>query len=209
MMVSIGSCKFKDYEIKMVRIDNDYFYDPVSVGEALGYKQLTINRFICTSSKDCKLDLKELGVQYKYRNKRQLFFTKEGVLELCSTQTKRNVEFINEFLTALGIMSFPAKQRVENKFVDVLREQLAVFNIAIQPQHHLGRYFIDVYIPSLHVAIEYDEEYHNQRKVEDAEREDVLVNELFCIFIRLDSRETDSYNSARVIKRLFDIGAIY
>ena len=69
------------------------------------------------------------------------------------------------------------KNRKEIVFAETLREILentGFFlnkNQTIIYQYPIGRYRLDLYIPSYFLAIEYDEKYHNNKSKEDKERE--------------------------------------
>lgn len=99
-------------------------------------------------------------------------------------------------------------ERKENKFGEQLQETLKPFGIKIETQKSLfdRKYRIDFYLPEYKLAIEYDEQQHNNdiNRIKDKQREEEIKNELHCDFIRLDYKETDAYNVGLVLKKIFN-----
>ena len=99
-------------------------------------------------------------------------------------------------------------ERKENKFGEQLEETLKPLGIKIKTQKSMfgGKYRIDFYLPEYNLAIEYDEEQHNEEenKIKDKIREEEIKNELHCEFIRLDYKKTDAYNVGLVLKKIFN-----
>ena len=107
------------------------------------------------------------------------------------------------------IICFEPKRK-EIKFIDKLEESLKPFNITGERQHiikiNYKQYRIDYYIPTLNIAIEYDENDHNSYTYEQHEgRQKEIENKLRCKFIRLSDKNSDEYNIGLVIKNIFNI----
>ena len=97
-------------------------------------------------------------------------------------------------------------QRKEIRFLDILEETLKPFNIKGVRQYTVLKYSIDYYIPSLNIAIEYDENNHNHYTYKQHEgRQKEIEEEIGCIFIRVSDKETHFYNVGYVIKEIFKI----
>ena len=97
-------------------------------------------------------------------------------------------------------------QRKEIQFLDMLEEQLRVFNITGIRQYTVLSYKIDYYIPKLNIAIEYDENGHSTYSYDSHEgRQKEIEEELNCRFIRVTDENSDSYNCALVIKEIFNL----
>ena len=62
----------------------------------------------------------------------------------------------------------------------------ALRDVEIISQYKVGLYFIDAYIPAANLAIEIDEEYHENNKTKDNQRQQFIENSLGCTFIRVD-----------------------
>lgn len=96
--------------------------------------------------------------------------------------------------------------RKEIEFLDQLEESLKPFNIKGIKQYHILSYRIDYYIPSLNIAIEYDENDHKNYTYEQHEgRQKEIEKELNCKFIRVSDKNTNSYNVGLVIKDIFNL----
>lgn len=96
--------------------------------------------------------------------------------------------------------------RKEIEFLDQLEESLKPFNIKGIKQYHILSYRIDYYIPSLNIAIEYDENEHKNYTYEQHEgRQKEIEKVLGCRFIRVSDENTDNYNIGLVIKDIFNL----
>ena len=96
--------------------------------------------------------------------------------------------------------------RHEIQFLDILEESLKAFNITGIRQYNTLKYRIDYYIPSLNIAIEYDENGHEYYSYEEHEcRQKEIENELGCRFIRVTDNDTHYFNIGKVIKEIFNI----
>lgn len=96
--------------------------------------------------------------------------------------------------------------RKEIEFLDQLEESLKPFNIKGIRQYYILSYRIDYYIPSLNIAIEYDENDHKNYTYEQHEgRQKEIEKELNCKFIRVSDKNTNSYNVGLVIKDIFNL----
>ena len=101
------------------------------------------------------------------------------------------------------------QQRMEIEFLDVLEKQLRVFGItkferqSTRVKSKRGNYKIDLYLPEINVAIEYDEERHKYYGSEAQElRQELIERELGCRFIRVCDDKDHVTNSAIVIREL-------
>lgn len=122
---------------------------------------------------------------------------------------KQNGEIIlKEYFNASDYDTFVDSKEVRKEiyFMNKLIETLKPFNIKGTRQYYTLGYRIDFYIPSLNIAIEYDENNHNRYTYEQHEgRQNKIENELGCKFIRVSDKETDEYNIGYIIKKIFNI----
>lgn len=95
-----------------------------------------------------------------------------------------------------------SNSRFEISFINMLEEALGTFNIKSIKQYNVDGCRIDFYIPSLNIAVEYDEEQHyNKFNMKlDIEREKYIKSKLNCEFIRCDYRDSDIKNVMKIIK---------
>ena len=76
----------------------------------------------------------------------------------------------------------PMLGRNEKQILDFLEKS---FGYTILRQHNVAGYFLDGYCPALRLAIEIDESYHNKQIEKDQLRQNNIINELNCQFLRL------------------------
>ena len=134
--------------------------------------------------------------------------------EICMVQKKNKMAGgILEYLMKkdnreVMVLTKHTSTRFELSFGEQLEETLKPLGIKIKTQKSMfgGKYRIDFYLPEYNLAIEYDEEHHNEeeKKIKDKIREEEIKNELHCEFIRLDYKETDAYNVGLVLKKIFN-----
>ena len=148
----------------------------------------------------------------KLNNHGETFLTEEGVLDLiCNSKTISNSkkdEFI-EFLKNNNLIEHDrvlTNQRKEINFLDKLEQALKPFNITGKRQYQVLNYKIDYYIPTLNIAIEYDENGHSWYTYEQHEgRQKEIEKELGCKFIRVTDNHSDEYNLGYIIKRIYEM----
>ena len=96
-------------------------------------------------------------------------------------------------------------KRQEIEFINQGEKALKSFNIQGEKQFKVLSYRIDYYIPSLNIAIEYDENDHSNYSYETHEgRQQEIERELGCRFIRVSDKNSDAYNIGLVIKNIFN-----
>lgn len=91
-------------------------------------------------------------------------------------------------------------------FINKLEESLKPFNIKGIKQYSILTYRIDYYIPTLNIAIEYDENEHKHYSYKAQEGRQIKIErELGCKFIRVSNQHSDEYNIGLVIKKIMEI----
>ena len=120
-----------------------------------------------------------------------------------------NLNYKNKYLSNYcGQIYIGEINRFELSFKEMLEEELNVLNIKFIYQYNIdNKYKIDFFIPKHLIAIEYDEQQHyiKGNRIKDKDRENYIKNKIKCKFIRLDYREKDSINVAKVIKFILDM----
>lgn len=207
-----------DSEFMTVQMVADYF--------EVGYE--TINSLI----KDNKEELKSNGLKlYKRKEIREMFDniqTGRGrdVVTIGDIQfnvTNTGVRLISKkVLLNIGMLLYDNKISIELKkslnlgkrtssrkevdFLNQLEQALKPFDIKGEKQYHILSYRIDYYIPSLNIAIEYDENDHSNYTYEAHEgRQEEVEKELGCKFIRVSDKNSNEYNIGYVIKNIFNL----
>lgn len=124
------------------------------------------------------------------------------------SHTMNRLKFIewlakNEFVSYDEIFN---STRKEILFLNELEYALIPFNLKGIKQYKVLNYRIDYYIPTLNIAIEYDENNHNNYSYEAHEgRQKAIENKLKCKFIRVSDKNNLGYNLGLVIKNILDI----
>ncbi|CAG7839940.1 hypothetical protein CLOHAE12215_01356 [Clostridium haemolyticum] len=97
--------------------------------------------------------------------------------------------------------------RFEDEFMNKLEQALEPMELILEKQFIVDSYRLDGYIPSLRLAIEYDEGQHkistNQKL--DEIRQNYISGKLGCMFIRCDYEDTDAYNIGKVFKKIMEV----
>ena len=163
----------------------------VNPSEGLGYLELGFTKQAFNQSKNIYL-LSETGYAKLYT-----------ILE---NKNEKIFDFIiNNYFNSNKII-LASFQRKEIRFLDMLEESLKPFNITGVRQYNILGYRIDYYIPSLNIAIEYDENDHKNYSYEKQEgRQKEIENKLGCRFIRVTDSDSHSFNVGKVIKEMFNI----
>lgn len=131
------------------------------------------------------------------------------LIQCCQTKTEQFKASLVTNLISEGLLKDDCKiliSRAEIEFLDQLEQALQPFNIKGIRQYSILSYRIDYYIPSLNVAIEYDENNHKNYSYERQEgRQQEIEKELNCRFIRVSDKNTNIYNIGFIIKNIFNI----
>lgn len=143
----------------------------------------------------------------KYTSKLYVW-TYEGILihlEIANIEFNSKIDFISEYF---GVCKDNIKRislvRKETNFLDMLEKVLEPFCYKTKRQYSVLGYRIDLYIESLNVAIEYDENDHKKYSYEQQEgRQKEIETKLNCKFIRVSDKESDLYNIGLIIKEMF------
>lgn len=85
-------------------------------------------------------------------------------------------------------------------------QSLEPFNIVGIRQYSVLEYKIDFYIPSLNIAIEFDENGHKHYSYAKHEgRQKRIEKKLGCRFIRVTDNKSNNYNVGLVIKEIYNL----
>ena len=204
--------------VRVVKIGDEAWLAGKDVVEALGYnkKYSDVIKQHCDEEDYVLLDKNvqfKQGVSFNYKELGQrggYLVNETGLLklithnEIISIKQRENIiNFFKNFGMLNGVV-FNSRKEIE--FIDKLERALLAFNITGNKQHNVLDYRIDYYIPSLNVAIEYDENGHRDYTYESHElRQELIQKELGCRFIRVTDEKNDEFNIGLVIKELFNI----
>lgn len=202
---------FKGNEVEIFEYKGEILFNPKDVAKCIDIKDVKSsirnfnkNQKIKITNNDLKVH--DVHIQRKLHNTGEAFLKEAGVLMLInSSRCSESVK--NEFLKYLKLDNkIIVKGSVEGNFLYELEESLKAFNIKGIKQFQVLSYRIDYYIPSLNIAIEYDENNHKNYTYEQHEgRQKEIEKELGCKFIRISDSKSNSYNIGYVIKNIFNL----
>lgn len=198
--------------VRATVIDDNVWMVGKDVATALGYTN---------PNKALKDHCREEGVAFCYTptggGKQQLKYINAGnvirLVEKSKTVTESTkVDFL-KFLNLDKDKAIIISSRKEIEFLDTLEAQLKVFDITNFKHQYsnmqCGDYRIDLYIPELNVAIEYDENSHKHYTYEQQEiRQQLIEEELGCRFIRVSDDKSHVENSAIVLRELMKLNLL-
>ena len=150
-----------------------------------------------------KNQLTNLGNWEQSGGKDVKLINEKGLHKILSLTRKidlKTKQDLYKWLTGKDYLNFISKEVKETKFLHKLHELLNGLNINYINQYKVLNYKIDCYIPSLNVAIEYDENNHNYYSYESHEgRQKEIEKELGCKFIRVNGNNSDEYNIGKIL----------
>lgn len=192
-----------DMKVRVVEINGELWLVGKDVAEVLGYNEpnKAIVRHVDEDDRTKQSIIDNLG-----RKQDSWIITERGVLSLLQRSRLRNTqkqELIKEFNLS---EKFVLTSRKEIEFIDQLEETLKPFNLIGIRQYKINSYRIDYYIPSLNLAIEYDENDHRGYSYEAHEgRQKEIEDTLKCRFIRVTDDNTNNFNIGLVLKEMFNM----
>lgn len=201
-------------DLRVVRIDNKEYFVGIDIAKALGYSNASK-----AVSTHCKHTIKEMidvcpknkNSHDKSRNTQEVLLIEEddvfNLINKCKVLSELKKMKVIDWFKSLGYLKeVSLYSRKEIDFLDKLENALIPFDITGIKQYNVLNYRIDYYIPSLNVAIEYDENGHKDYTHEAHElRQELIEEELGCRFIRVTDNKDDYVNIGLVIKELFNI----
>ncbi len=171
-------------------------------------RRLDTDEIIKLNYEDSKLILKQDNIH----SSGIILLTESGLYKTISNTRKLSVIEKNEFINwcktfNLGIFDFiKLYSPQETEFFYQLKQALNPFYLELKLQYFCDKYKIDAYIESYNIAIEFDENNHNNYdKNKEIIRENFIKEKLKCRFIRVSNFNTNSYNIGLVIKQIFNI----
>lgn len=171
---------------------------------------LNINRFnnndlIDLCNENFKFHAKNLGLIRSNGQKYCYLLSERGYSKLANIMVK-DAKISNTILKDYfnsNIIPEPTNTK-EYYFYELLKEQLKALDIEdVKIQHKVLNYKVDLYLPELNIAIEYDENNHKHYTYKQHEgRQLKIEKELGCRFIRVSDEYSIEYASALVLKEI-------
>ena len=191
-----------DMKVRVVEINGEPWLVGKDVAEVLGYKNPR-------KALLDHVDVEDKGVAKCHTlggSQEMIVINERGVYCLLQRSRLSNIQK-QELLSSLNLKEkFVLTSRKEIEFIDQLEETLKPFNLIGIRQYKINSYRIDYYIPSLNLAIEYDENDHQGYSYEAHEgRQKEIEDTLKCRFIRVTDNNTNNFNIGLVLKELFNM----
>ena len=145
----------------------------------------------------------------KYGRSQECYsFTKEGFLLLTARYTGKDVlEKKLEVLEGTDMVSPTLPERKEVEFMEMLDEVLESWGLVVEKQKKVNNFYLDGYIESLNLAIEYDEKHHKFNVEHDNKRQMEIEKETNCRFVRISDDKNHAYNVGLVLKEVAKLTA--
>jgi len=182
-----------------MNVQNDWPKTDKQLGEFLGISSSTVRGYSWRYKKDLTQGI-HYDLSYHESNSRNKYlWLKEGAIFIAHNCRSSKA---SEFLESEGVAK-KAKSHIESDTIRIIICSLEGILKEFKPQHHVGGYKIDLYLPEVNIAIECDERGHkHHQQWKDEFREFVIKNKLGCEFIRYNPDEP-GFNIGRVVNVLF------
>lgn len=192
-----------DMKVRVVEINGEPWLVGKDVAEVLGYSRPTKAIQDHVDDED-KRSIKIADSVGRFQNTPVI--NERGVYCLLQRSRLSNIQK-HELIKSLNLKEkFVLTSRKEIEFIDQLEETLKPFNLIGIRQYKINSYKIDYYIPSLNLAIEYDENDHKSYSYEAHEgRQKEIEDILNCRFIRVTDNNTNNFNIGLVLKEMFNM----
>lgn len=194
-----------DMKVRVVEINGEPWLVGKDVAEVLGYSNPSKAVLNHVDPEDKIMEMITYSQNRKVVKTQTALINERGVLSLLQRSRLRNTQK-QELIKSLNLKEkFVLTSRKEIEFIDQLEETLKPFNLFGIRQYKINSYRIDYYIPSLNLAIEYDENDHKSYSYEAHEgRQKEIETTLKCRFIRVTDNNTNNFNIGLVLKEMFN-----
>lgn len=201
--------KFEATDVTIEVIDGVPMFELYSTGMALGYVKTAKGKQYARNERIDKI-VQNAGITTVVHDNNK-YINIDDVRKFISLSHTNNITKENfiKYLSDKGLLEYHevfASNRKELKFLNELEEILAPLNIKGIHQYAILTYRIDFYIPSLKLAIEYDENDHSSYSYENHElRQYIIEQELGCKFVRLSDSKNNFYNIGIVMSKIWEV----
>jgi len=199
-------------EVRTIKDDNcDIWFVAKDIAKVLKYSTTQKVTYKLEDDEIIHLHKHELN-NFGYEQtggKKVILINKNGLHKVLSSNrkitTKEKIE-IYKFLTSNDFYSDLSWQSKESKFLEMLEEALKPFGLrGIKQLKVLDKYRLDFYLPSLNIAVEFDENFHRGYNMEAHEfRQKEIEEELDIEFIRVSDKSSNAYNIGFVISKIIN-----
>ena len=195
-------------EVRCMKINEEIWFVAKDVAKILGYSETNAMTKRLNSEEIMVINTNELeDANFSSMSRNIIVINKLSLHKIISATRKLSLDEKQNFyqwLTNIEYDKIVSCVCNETEFVNKLEESLKVINITDGiRQYSVLNYKIDYYIPSLNIAIEYDESNHKYYTYEEHKgRQKEIENELGCYFIRVTDKHSDEYNLGLVLNEI-------
>jgi very-short-patch-repair endonuclease len=183
------------YKCLIIKNNTQILFRASDIGKITGQKNIRNN--LMTFSDDEKTILK---MDTNGGKQNVLFLTEKGLCKIFMTCRKSNViNIASDFGINILRKTFCCIETdILNHIIEVFQDEEMI------EQYSVLKYRIDLYFPKYKLAIECDENHHNgiQQTNEDKLREEEIIKELNCTFIRFKPYDK-KFNIFSVIRDIY------
>ena len=197
-------------KIKVIELNYDIWFVAKDISEILEYSETSKMLRRLDDDEMLKIEPPFKGYPINVMARKITLINEKGLIKSitnshnCSDYLKVG---LIEWLCSLNLINNNAiilYSKKEKNFEYLLKDVLTPLNYKILKQKQVfdSMYRIDYYINELKIAIEYDEQHHSYRKIQDLTRQQKIEKELGCTFVRCNYKHTDAYNIGMVVKEI-------
>lgn len=191
-------------EVRVISREEELWFCASDIARVLGHRDANrVTRFLDGDK------MKE-KIKTRYGEQPITFINKDGLHKIFSNTRKIDLQTKRELYMFLTKEEFNEKVTIsceEVEFISKLIDSLKPLGLQIfKKQYKVFDYKIDLYLPELNIAIEYDENSHQNYTYEQQEgRQKKIEDKLGCKFIRVSDNNNLFYNIGLVIKTIYEM----
>jgi very-short-patch-repair endonuclease len=193
-VLRINLYEFQGNFITILYINDVMYLKGKEIGLLLGYKnpQKALRQNVKNINKKTYKELIEINQSiqnYINEDPQTIFIDKDGLRSFVLKSKKTIAIDLCKSLNIDVNIKFLYK---EQEIIYYVKRYLTNTNEKYTEQYKIKKYFIDLYINSLNIALEIDENNHKDRDKEyETDREDYIKKKLNCKFIRFNPDDPD------------------
>jgi very-short-patch-repair endonuclease len=208
-IVSQNNFSFDKKSLNTFLFDTEIWFIAKEISDILNYSETSkMLRRLDDDEKRTITRQNNLLPGYLFKNQGSLKLIKEqGVAKALSRSQKittKEKQELFDFFQSKGLLTgLVFYSRAEVEFISELEEFLKTLNVISIKQFQVLNFKVDLYLPELKIAIEFDENDHRNYDVKkEKERQDFIKEILGCDFLRLSDKDSCGMNIGKVLKFL-------
>lgn len=193
--------------VRTITINGEIWFVAKDAASILGYENTNKAILDHVDNDDKKItkmsNLKE-NLPDHMKSTRICIINKNGILSLISKSKNISSNQKDLLLDRLGLSLYIYKRsRKEIDFKECLIHFFSAFGYEVIHQYRVGVYYLDFFVPSINIGIEYDENNHRDYdKSKEEERENFIKKSIGCKIIRISDKHDNYYNLGIISKHI-------